>query len=290
MSKLTAAVTMVYNEDMFLPLWRRYYGSQFGETCCYVIDHGSDDGSTSSLGNVNVVRIPRSPMHDKKRANFVSNFCSGLLEWYDSVVYSDVDEFLIPDPDKYSSLSDFTLKLQTGTTVTAIGLNVTHLPDSDPPLDLTKSILGQRQWARFVFSMCKPLVTTVPIRWVPGFHSSDQPTIFDRLYLFHLHHFDLPSSLKRLAKTRSMPWGDGPADHYQRWSDEKHEQVERAIAGFSRIDECSFQENDQVIAPRIAWIKDFVENNPEKRHLFYYNNGIKCEELLRIPRRFFEVI
>jgi exoribonuclease II len=74
MSKRTAVVTIAYNEDVLLPLWVRYYARQFGEESCYVIDHGSDDESTKNLGQINVVRIPRSPMHDKKKAKFISNF------------------------------------------------------------------------------------------------------------------------------------------------------------------------------------------------------------------------
>lgn len=290
MGKRTAVVTMVYNEPVFLPLWRRYYGPQFGEDCCYVIDHGTDDGSTEMLGEVNVVRIPRSPKHNKKRANFISNFCSALLEWYDAVIYVDIDEFLIPDPEQYASLKAFVDEVKEGSTITAIGIDISHVPDIEPPLDLSAPILGQRRWTRFAFPMCKPLVTTVPIRWTPGFHSSDQDLHFDRLFLFHLHNFDLPCGLSRLAITRSMPWGDGPADHYQRWSDEKHEEVRRAVGRLSRITGSSFRDDDPIIGPRLEWIRNFFSENPEKRHLFYFNNGITSNELIELPVRFHGLI
>lgn len=287
MAERTAVVTMVYNEPVFLPLWTRYYASQFGAASCYIIDHGTDDGSTDTLGDVNVVRIPRSPKHNKKRAKFISNFCSALLEWYDAVIYTDVDEFLVPDPEQHASLSEYTKQLQPGATITTIGLNVTHVPDSDPPLDLNSPILGQRRWARFVFPMCKPLITTVPIVWAPGFHTSDQPVVFDGVYLFHLHHFDLHVSLQRLAITRAMPWGDGPPDHYQRWSDEKHEQVELAIARFPKITGSPFGADDPIIKPRLEWISKYIEENPAKKHVFYMQSGIPCNELLEIPERFY---
>ncbi len=281
---------MVYNEDVFLPLWARYYGRQFGETSCYVIDHGSDDHVTAGLGKINIVRIPRSPMHDGKRANFISNFCSALFEWYDAVVYCDVDEFLVADPADYGSLPELIETMAPGSTLTAIGLEVIHAPDADAPIDLAAPILGQRRWARFSFAMCKPLLTTTPIRWVPGFHSSDQPTVFGRLFLFHLHHFDLNLSLKRLAKTRTMPWGDGPPDHYQRWPDEKLEQMHRSIAGLPKVEMSSFGDDDTVIGPYLAWIERFMSENPDRRHVFYFNNGIDCAELLAIPERFWGMI
>jgi hypothetical protein len=289
MAENVAVVTMSYNEPEFVPIWVKYYGSQYGNASLYIVDHGSDDGSTENLDHVNVVRIPRSPKHNKKRAKFLSEFCSSLLKWYDAVIYTDIDEFLVPDPDSYKDLKDFTDRLAVDT-VTAIGLNVTHVPSTDPPLDPAVHILEQRRWARFVFPMCKPLITRVPIDWTPGFHSSDQPTNFDRLFLFHLHNFDLPIGLRRLERTRNMPWGDGAPDHYQRWTDERHEEVAQAIARLSKKHDATFAPDDPGIEPHINWIKEYMVNNPEKRHLFYYQNGIPCNELLRIPDRFIKML
>jgi hypothetical protein len=53
-----AAVTMAYNEAVFLPVWRRHYGAAVGEHNLFVLDHGSNDGSTDRLGAVNRVRVP----------------------------------------------------------------------------------------------------------------------------------------------------------------------------------------------------------------------------------------
>jgi hypothetical protein len=90
-----AAVTMVYNEDVYLPIWMKHYSRQVGVENCYVVDHGSTDGSTENLGRCNVLRIPRSPYDPFKQSAFNSEFCSSLLHWYDWVVYSDVDELVM---------------------------------------------------------------------------------------------------------------------------------------------------------------------------------------------------
>jgi glycosyl transferase family 2 len=289
MLKKTAAVTMVYNEPVMLSLWAKYYSKNFGAASCYVVDHGSTDGSTANL-DVNLLRIPRSPMNDIKRAEFLSSFCSSLLEWYESVIYTDVDEFLVPDPANYVSLNDFCQRLNNPVT-TAIGFDVQHIPELEGPLSADVPVLRQRRWVRFSFAMCKPLVTTTPIKWTPGFHSSDQATTFDRLFLFHLHNYDLDTAMQRLAKTRAMPWEDGTPNSHQRWPDEKYREMIMAISRLPRMENATFGPDDAYITRLTQWIVDFVKKNPAKRELFYHNNGNPpCNELLRIPDRFLDLI
>ena len=64
-----AAVTMVFNEKGKLPIWTRYYGAQLSPGQCYIIDHGSTDGSTDNLGGFNQIRLPRSPQDNEKRTS-----------------------------------------------------------------------------------------------------------------------------------------------------------------------------------------------------------------------------
>ncbi len=52
-------VTMAYNEATMLPLWLRHYERQVGAENCYVLDHGSSDGSTVGI-NANLIRLPRT--------------------------------------------------------------------------------------------------------------------------------------------------------------------------------------------------------------------------------------
>jgi len=288
MLKKVAAVTMVYNEPTILPLWAKYYSGNFGATSCYVVDHGSTDGSTADLDE-NVLRIPRSPMNDPKRAEFLSQFCSSLLEWYDTVLYTDVDEFLVPDPANYASLMDFCQRSKHPVT-TAIGFDVQHIPGLEGPFSADIPVLRQRGWVRFSFAMCKPLVTMVPIKWTPGFHSSDHATAFDRLFLFHLHNYDLDTAMRRLSKTRAMPWEDGSPDSHQRWPDEKYRDMIMAISRLPRIENASFGPDDAYINRHIQWIVDFVAANPRKRELFYIHNDNPCNELLRVPERFLDLI
>ncbi len=67
-----AALTFAYNELVNLPIWRRYYGQQFGEHNLFLIDHGSDDGSTDDLGDVNRIGLPHTPFDDAKKVMCLS--------------------------------------------------------------------------------------------------------------------------------------------------------------------------------------------------------------------------
>jgi FkbM family methyltransferase len=280
---------MVYNEPVFLPMWRAHYGNMVGEANCYVVDHGSDDGSTTDLGSISVIRIPRSPMHDQKRARFLSDFVSGLLEWYDVVAYTDVDEFLVADPERWTDFSAFCAEL-TGDAINCLGFEVYELPGVDGPLLPSVPVLRQRRWARFSLAMCKPLLVRSRVSWVPGFHASNHPMAFGDLFLFHLHNCDKGITLQRQAKTRAMPWGDGPPDHYQRWDDTQLLAVLNAVAGLERISDCTFRADDRQIQPILAEALAFWQMEPAKRHLFYFHR-IKVPLLLfEIPERFVDAL
>lgn len=282
-----AAVTMVYNEPIFTPIWLRHYGSQVGIDSLYVIDHGSDDYSTADIA-ANVVRIPRSPMDDKKRASFLSEFCSSLLHWYDAVIYADSDEILIADPGRFGSLVDFCEKTPFDV-VTSIGFNIYDQMDGEP-LNLLGGLLRQRPWVRFAIPMCKPLVSRKPISWAPGFHDSNHALNFDGLFLFHLRYFDKQALLSKLNKTRSMAWANEVYGSHQRMSDEDSTAMLTAVAGLPRFDGCTFKADDPHVAQFTDWISAFASENPDKRRQMPNLCPIKTQEVLRIPDRFVKIL
>ena len=219
MQPSVAAITMAYNEAALLPVWARHYARQVGADHCYVIDHGSTEPLVLPSG-VNVLRLPRSPHDDQRRARFVSDLTSSLLHYYEWVVHTDVDELVVADPKRHSNLPAF-CATASSSVVTAIGMDVQHIPGIEPPLDSAQAIGTQRGWVRFTSAMCKPVLTRTPISWAPGFHSADQPLVFDELFLFHLHWADRALGLDRLRKTRAMPWADPAFGAHQRIADDQ---------------------------------------------------------------------
>lgn len=278
-----AAVTMVYNEPEYLPIWLRHYGRHVGLENCFIIDHGSDDGSTRGLQQCNVVRIPRSPYDPQVQSVFNSKFCSSLLCWYERVLYSDVDEILMPDPNVAATLRDY-CTLDIPDVVTAIGLNIIHIPNAEPRLNLDSPITAQRSWVLACASMCKPLLTNRDIRWVGGSHSADAQVSFDQLYMFHLRWFDFELGKARLARTRAMPWAHQHGGAQARMFDDPWVKQFNSFAGLPKEDWIDFD-------PEVAPLKPFLDKvraSQVGREFAGYKIDLNIwwNRLWKVPQRF----
>jgi hypothetical protein len=278
-----AAVTMVYNENVFLPIWLRHYGRQVGLENCIVVDHGSDDGSTTALGAAGRVRLPRSAYDSHQQSRFNSEFCSSLLQYYDYVIYSDVDELLVVDPNIAPSLAAYCSR-DLPEAVTAIGLNSIHCYETEPALDLGRPITEQRPYVFPASPMCKPLVTRRTLTWAPGSHAADVPTVFDHLYLFHLRWFDLPQGMARLQKTRSMPWARTDVGQYQRVEDDRLVGQYKRFADLPAVDAMDF---DPKAGPVGSYVDEVMASrNEDPKTPFRISLNIWGKQRWRIPPRF----
>ncbi len=277
-----AAVTMVYNEPVFLPFWGWHYARQVGADHCYVINHGSDIPIAVPPG-VNVLRLPRSPHDDPKRAHFITTLTESLLQYYDWVIYTDVDEFVLADPLHYRDLAVFCAACQAET-VTAIGIDVQHVPDLEASFDPRRSLGEQRGWGRFTSAMCKPVLTRRRLAWAPGFHCADAPLAFDALYLFHYHWADHATGLERLAKTRIMPWASETHGAHQRISDAEWTSLFDGMSRLPRHEQVAF---DPSLPPLSDWLAR-TRNSTLGREAQTYtlDLGINAADLWSIPLRF----
>ena len=277
-----AAVTMVYNEDFFLPLWLRHYAAQVGAANCYVVDHGSDDGSTGALGGATAIRLARSPHDDAGRAVAIARLCAGLLDRYEGVLYTDVDELVLADPACHADLPAF-LGASSAPVSHAVGLNVMQMAE-EPVLDPGRDPLAQRRYAAFSSALCKPVLIRRPVVWSPGFHCADAPLSFGGLYLFHLRYCDRDQALRRLARTRAMPWADDGAGAHQRVEDGAFLEM---FGNFQRM-----QRRDEVAlaieaAPLADWLRAVRDSQAGREHDTYtIDLQINAYELWPIPARF----
>ena len=278
-----AAVTMAYNEPDFAPVWARHYASEVGARHCYIIDHGSTDGSLDHLGAINIVRIPRSPQDDLKRARFLSRFCASLLSWYDAVFHTDIDEILVADPHRHASLASY-CAADPRPVLSAAGLDLLHRPDREASLAPGLPITLQRRWLRFTSSMCKPVLIREPVEWAPGFHSVAGPPVFGDLLLFHLRYTDLNRGLLRLDKTRKQPWEEPDAGAHQRMSDEDWSGMLRSMAGLPARAVASLRPDTDPLRPWLARVT--ASSLGREADVYRIDLHIAGDELWRLPNRF----
>ena len=189
-----AAITMVRDEAVMLPRWVEHYSRQCGGAgALIVIDDNTTDGSTDDL-ECPVLRVP-SFVHrpfEPARMGFVSHVASALLESYDAVVFSDADEFLVPEPERYDTLADLVRAKPRPRVFGAVGLNVVHHVGAEPDLDPTAPISEQRHLAKFVPLMCKPAMKRVHGAWTAASHGlkNTEWEIDPELWLFHAKFAD----------------------------------------------------------------------------------------------------
>lgn len=212
MGKARAIVTIVRDEAVFFPIWLRYYGQFFDPRDIYVFDHASTDGSTEVDGFVREP-VTHDTVDHKWMRKTIQAKQNELIEHYDVVMVSDVDEIIAPNPELYGTLGDFIDDFDEEF-VNCHGYEILHHHDTEPPIDLERPILQQRQWWFWNYAYSKPLISSVPMDWYDGFHARrDGRGNFEYdLRLIHLHRMDFGLCQARHRYRSSVEWSGRDVD------------------------------------------------------------------------------
>jgi Glycosyl transferase family 2 len=222
-----AIITIVHNENVFLPIWLSYYSRFFAAQDIYVLDNESTDGSTSRPG---FVRIPVA--HDRVdhvwMVRTIEDLQHELFSRYDLVLVTDVDEIIAPAP-QVGTLGGYLDRFDEEF-VNCLGYELLHQRDREPALQLDRPILDQRHCWFFNGGYDKAAVATIPMRWRPGFHGREdfQYHLDPDLRLIHLHRMDYGICLERHRTRQRRTW----AEHDTREGWARHNQI---------IDESEFE-------------------------------------------------
>jgi hypothetical protein len=246
-STTCALLTMVHNEKDLLPLWLRYYTKTFDPRDMFLFDHFSDDNSThpSKLPpgiNYEVpFDLPKDAMPIFYRSHIVMKYQEKLLRaGYKCVIFTDIDEFIVPNPKKYpGGLKEYLNRFvadpsrlyhrvngwEPGHVYYGNGSKGSGEPDfnwTDP------YIFHQRKYYVPAPMYSKPILTKTPLQYRPGFHNLvDKGIVVPQdldLVMLHMTSFDNNYCLYRaelhynlsqkMAKNEAV---GGFATHWERY-------------------------------------------------------------------------
>lgn len=239
MKKKCAVFTIVKNEDYFLSKWIKHFRKYFHTEDIYVLDHQSDDRSTQDL-DVNVVTVINDLAFDHQwLLDTVESFQSELLEKYESVLFSEVDELLYCVHKPLNQMIDDFLEDDLNH-LTAHGYEIKQ--HDEPPISITDEIIPNRNYWFYSWWYTKTLLSKVKLNWVWGFHYAkkvrdDKPwdlaNMLERVhkdsktdcdygfYLVHLHKVDFELMCQRHeVRSKWKQKFDGGGNH-NRTSDSK---------------------------------------------------------------------
>ncbi|MGW4913692.1 RICIN domain-containing protein [Streptomyces sp. NPDC004270] len=239
-----AVLTLVRDEPEFLPIWLDYYSRFFAPEDIYVLHHQPPPDFRPTNRFIHI------PVHQEVfscdwQRDLVQQHQHELVDRYDTVLCTDVDEIVAPDP-RYCDLGAYIDQFDDDY-VNCTGYEVLHLKDKEPAFDSAAKVLSQRStwFPNSLYS--KPLLARVPMVWDGGFHwRTDGGTKQDpHLYLIHLHRMDYEICLKR------------------------HQRRSEHLVTQDDIDNCRGYQN-RIVAP-----EDF--------HIWFYNDRVSGEPIYPEP-------
>ncbi|MFT4289355.1 glycosyltransferase family 2 protein [Nocardioides sp.] len=275
------------DEAAMLPRWIGYYGAQLGMENLVVVDDCSTDGSTDDLP-CRVIRHSgfREGRFEKARMRLASRLGAELLRSHDAVIFTDADEFLLADPDRYDGLLDFVAARPELDVAAGLGLNVVHHLDHEGRLDPGEPVLGQRRFAKFVGTISKPSLKRIGAPWARASHGIRAPYVPDRgLLMVHLKFADL-DLMRRTADLRHAVRVSSGLSERSTWAksgDEIVAEYRSFLDGGPDVPEFDAQ---QVDPRRLVVESNGVWHTEGDRQLSVMAQGA----LLRVPSRYYGMV
>lgn len=213
--KRICAITMVRNDEFNLRNWVEYYGNQLGRQNLRIYFDGEDQTIPPFCEGIHTELRPRNPgqvvKSEKLRLRFLSNIAKRLMtdEGYDIIIGVDADEYLIVDPNVGMNLTEYLSHININTSVSGLGIDVGQHLKEEQPIDISRPILSQRNYAYLCSRYTKPSVITTPVMWGSGFHriKGHNFHIDKNLFLFHFGSIDLDMIKQRLGDSDLLSTG-----------------------------------------------------------------------------------
>lgn len=191
-----AFATMVGDEPFFLPVWIAHYARFVPKEHLFILVDGPHRVLPPEAQGCQTLVLPHvtpGPGWDRVRWEMISAFTAMLLGRFDVVVFNDVDEIIVADPDCGAGLLDLIGRARDVGVISPFAVEVLHRIDLEPnALHNHAPLLSQRRYGRINASYCKPCITARRLNYSVGGHYADFPALhLDAcLFLFHLRFAD----------------------------------------------------------------------------------------------------
>jgi len=278
-TKRIAVITMARNDEFFLSRWMKYYGEQFGEENLYIYLDGLDQKMPEETGRANVKIVEKQGIKvvdaEKRRLNFLSNRAAELFAaGYELVIGCDADEFLIVDSNVGKNLAEYLSSLNIKISVSALGVDVGQHLSEELPLDKSKPILTQRNYALINSRFTKTSIIAKPVRWGRGFHRiyGHNFHIDKNLYLLHWGNIDYDMLMDKFNSRDIIARGEQA--HYKR-------------ARFSVIN--SISRGKAVDGDKVFGLARLIQTIFRQIYTWNKPSMLKMRWIIKIPKRFKEV-
>jgi hypothetical protein len=203
--------TIVQNDALMAERWIKYYERHFSSKDIYILDHLLYGKSCTDhiASRCNVIKLVNdfSFDHDWLKST-VEKQQIELLKGYRKVLFAEIDEFIVPDPDLYDGLEDYINRFNSDS-VRVSGYNVIQV-EGEPDIDLNQDcFLAQRSHWIYSLHFSKPLLTTVALDYTLGFHNANgfpESKIDRNLYLIHLKWMCYKHIIEKNKEACSRIW------------------------------------------------------------------------------------
>ncbi|WP_371170708.1 hypothetical protein [Aliiroseovarius sp. 2305UL8-7] len=276
--KQIAAIVTVRNGGFFLQKWIDFYGRQFGEKNLFVTLDGVDQ-DVPPAPNVNYITTPHRPLPrlqgDKLRAAYLSAQARILfMKGYDVVVATDIDEYIVVDPQIGHSLAEYLSSISGTDSLSSLGLDVVQNLDHEDGLIVDEPWLKQRNFAQITARYTKPNIIFTPLNWGSGMHriKGKNFQIDPNLYMIHTGMIDAKAA--KLIGSADDRVSQGWSAHQSR-----REQV------FQRI-RCERAYDGDMLFPRVRRTMSLF------RPIYAWNKPghPTRNSIIRLPQRFEEAL
>jgi hypothetical protein len=188
MKKDFCVFSIFYKEYFFTSYWQNYYGNLFGFDNLFILGEPERDPFLKLFHkDVNIIDFGAEKHQDHAfHVRRMVQTQTSLLNFYNTVIFAEADEFIVPNLYKYENLKEF-LKNNDDNYLTVQGYNIHQNLDEETIINPSLPLLKQRKWWYREKSEDKTLIVKKPVlTYSSGFHFC-APQFAPNSDLFNLH-------------------------------------------------------------------------------------------------------